>query len=247
MTWSNTSTTRLGSCRGMPMRSNASMASGAVTSGANAQSTGAMTVSPAATWRPTRVEMISSTSVPTSGSHRGAQQSVNLVVVQRSVAGTALDLGGDPAQPDVVPGDSQVGRALAQRVPTHQLVTDHDASLDAESLGRERFVAPRVAEHRLGVHPRLVVKGEGGGDRRREGDVDAEHGRHHRLELGETVEAVVLDKLGLDGEHPRDQTGERHDAVALTDAEDGGVDMGRTGLQRRQGGGHGPAGVVVGV
>src|SRR5450759_2940349 len=43
--------------------------------------------------------------------------------------------------------------------PTHQLVTDHDASLDAEALVRERFVAPRVAEHRLGVHPRLVVKG----------------------------------------------------------------------------------------
>ena len=97
------------------------------------------------------------------------------------------------------------------------------------------------------MHAGLVVKGRRGCDRGVERDGDAEHLGEHRVELRKHREPVVLDQLRLEGHEPRHHRGERHDAVALPDAEDGCVDVRRARLECRQRIRHGAPGVVVGV
>src|SRR5487761_1650544 len=65
--------------------------------------------------------------------------------------------------------------------------------------------------------------------------------------MGEEIEAVPVDALGGDGADPGDEPGQGGDAVALADAEDGGIDVGGAGLECGQGVGDRAAGVVVAV
>src|SRR5487761_1662881 len=65
--------------------------------------------------------------------------------------------------------------------------------------------------------------------------------------MGEEIEAVPVDALGGDGADPGDEPGQGGDAVALADAEDGGIDVGGAGLECGQGDGDRAAGVVVAV
>ncbi len=126
-----------------------------------------------------------------------------------------------------------------------EAVAGENAAFASKLGGIEHLVGAGIEEHRLGVHPRLVVERGRGGHRGVEGDGDAEDLRKHRVELGQHLEPVVLDQLGLDGHQPGHHRRERDDAIALPDTEDGGVDVRRPGLECRERVGHRAAGVVV--
>src|SRR5207244_7782804 len=80
-----------------------------------------------------------------------------------------------------------------------------------------------------------------------EGNLDPHHVGDHAVELRQDLEPVLRHQFGVQAEQPRDHAAERHDAVALADSQDGGVDVGGTRLERGEGIGDGAAGVVVGV
>ena len=167
--------------------------------------------------------------------------------VERAVVAPPLNLGGEAAQSVVVEADAERGGPVADRVTAGEPVAGEDAALAPKLRGIQHLVGTGIEEHRLGVHPRLVVKCGRSGHRSVERDRDPEDLGEHRIELGQHLQPVVLDQLGLDRDQARHHRGERHDAVALPDAEDGGVDMCRSRLERRQRVCHRAAGVVVGV
>ena len=128
-----------------------------------------------------------------------------------------------------------------------ETVPHEDAAFPPELRGIEHLVGAGIHQHRLGVHPRLVVERGRGGDGGIERHRNPKHGREHRVELGQHLQPVVLDQLRLDGDQPGHHRRERHDAVALSDTEDGGVDVRRSRLECRERICHGAAGVIVGV
>ena len=105
-----------------------------------------------------------------------------------------------------------------------------------------------VVENGLGVNAGLVREGGVAGDVVVEGHVDADQLGHHVLDLAQQRQIVALRMpFGIVGIHAGDEAAQRRDAVALADAEHGGVDVGGAGIQRREGVGDGAAGVVVAV
>ena len=97
------------------------------------------------------------------------------------------------------------------------------------------------------MHPRLVMEGRGAGDRGVEGDLDTNHLGDHPIELRKDLEPVLGDQLGVDAQEAGDHAAQRHDAIALTDAEDGGVDVGGARFQGGERIGDRASRVVVGV
>lgn len=92
--------------------------------------------------------------------------------------------------------------------------------------------------------------GEGGetGDVVVEGDVDLDAVGDKVLDLLELVEVVLaLDVVTVGDNHASHETTERGDSVALTDTDDGGVNVGGTGLEGAVGVGNGASRVVVEV
>src|ERR1700680_383800 len=76
---------------------------------------------------------------------------------------------------------------------------------------------------------------------------NSEDVREHGIQLGQHLEPEVLDQLGLERVEPGHHRRERHDAIALPDAEDRRVDMGRPGFECGERVCHRAPGVVMRV
>src|SRR5205823_331313 len=212
--WSKTRITRSGSQSGTSRWRKASIASGPVTSCAIAKSTGATTISPAWMGRSIRREKISSVSVPigfSSCRDRAPEQVIEFVIAQRTGIGPPLDLGGE--RPYIVLGQRQPEgrRPVGDGMAAGQAVAGHHRPLAAEARWVEDLVARWVAQDGVGVHPGLVMEGRVAGNRRVEGDLDADHAGDHPVELGEDLEPVLGDQVGTHAEQSGDHPAERHD------------------------------------
>ena len=174
-------------------------------------------------------------------------QCVEVRAVQRTIVAAALHLGREPAQALVVEVDAECRGPVADCMTAGEAVSGEDAAFPAEPRRLEYLVGSGVGEDGLGVHPRLVVERGRCGDRCVEGDRDAEDLGEHRIELGQQLQPVVLDELGLQRMQPRHHRGERDDPVALADAENGGVDVRCTRLEGGERIRDGATRVVVGV
>lgn len=121
-----------------------------------------------------------------------------------------------------------------------------DISGDAEVGGVDDLVGGGVGKDGLGVDTSLVGEGAETGDVVVEGDVNLDSLGDKVLNVLELVELVLaLDVLGIGDDHASHQASKRGNSVALANTEDGGVNVGRTGLQGGVGVGNGTSGVVV--
>src|SRR5947208_3452172 len=83
---------------------------------------------------------------------------------------------------------SQGGRPVCDRVAAGQPVAGHHRALPSETRRVEDLVGRRVAQHRVGVHARLVMKGGLAGNRGVERHLDSDHGGDHPVEFGKDLE-----------------------------------------------------------
>lgn len=121
-----------------------------------------------------------------------------------------------------------------------------DVSGEAK-IGRvDDLVGARVREDGFGVDARLVGEGAEPGDVVVEGDVDL-HGLCDKiLQVPELVELVLAhDIVAVGDNHAGHETAQRSDAVPLSDAQHGRVDVGGTGLEGAVGIRDGTPSVVV--
>lgn len=133
-------------------------------------------------------------------------------------------------------------------VPASQTRSEVNVTGHAEVGGVDDLVSAGVVEDSLGVDTSLVGEGTETGDVVVEGDVDLNGLGDEVLDLLELLEAVLaLDVLGGGDHHTGHQTTERGDTVALTDSENGGIDVSGTSLEGTVCVGNGTAGIVVEV
>lgn len=123
-----------------------------------------------------------------------------------------------------------------------------DVAAHAEVCGVDDLVGGGVVEDGLRVDAGLVGEGAEAGDVVVEGHVDLDGLGNEVLDLLQLLKLVLgLDVVAVGDDHARHQTTERGDTVALTNADNRGVDVGGTGLQGAVGVGNGAASVVVEV
>jgi hypothetical protein len=131
-------------------------------------------------------------------------------------------------------------------VPARQTRGKVDIAGQPEVGGVKNLVCAGVVEDRLGVDASLVGEGAETGDGVVEGSVDFDGLGNHILNLLEHRELVLaLDVLRGAHDHASKETAEGRDAVALTDSEHTGVNVGGTSLEGAESIGDTAAGIVV--
>src|SRR5713101_3870123 len=208
--------------------------------------TGASTRSPAFASRAATRERIFSARVL--GNDPLPQERIELVHGQRPGVGEGLDAACDLAQLVRSELEAELLRAMVDRVFPGQTVRDVHRALKAEIRGIEDLVAVRVEIDRLRVHARLVVKRVLAGHEVVIGDLDSDERSDELVELAQPRKVVFLaDGRGVVGVHPRDETAEWRDPVALADAEHARVDVRRAAIEDSVDVGDRASGVVVAV
>lgn len=190
----------------------------------------------------------SSLSALCKGEVEGADDGVGIVDGDGTDIGEGLDLGG--ALLDLVVGhlEAELADTRLDGVPASQPRGEVDVAGKTEVGGVENLVGAGVVEDGLGVDTGLVGEGAEAGDGVVEGGVDLDGLGDKILDLLDHLEVVLaLDVLGSGDDHAGHQTTEGRNAVALTDTENGGVDVGGTGLEGAVGVGDGAASVIVEV
>lgn len=121
-----------------------------------------------------------------------------------------------------------------------------DVSGEAKISRIDDLVGARVRQDGLSVDAGLMGEGAEPGDVVVEGDVDLDGLRDEILQVSELVQFVLAhDVVAVGDNHAGHETAERGDAVPLSDAQHGGVDVGRPGLERTVGVRDGAPSVVV--
>lgn len=121
-----------------------------------------------------------------------------------------------------------------------------DVSSEAKISRIDDLVGARVRQDGLSVDAGLMGEGAEPGDVVVEGDVDLDGLRDEILQVSELVQFVLAhDVVAVGDNHAGHKTAERGDAVPLSDAQHGGVDVGRPGLERTVGVRDGAPSVVV--
>lgn len=143
---------------------------------------------------------------------------------------------------------AELSDSRLDRVPARQTRGEVDVARQAEVRGVENLICAGVVEDGLRVDTGLVGEGAETRDRVVEGRVDLDGVGNQVLELQrsavfldrvenstyllEHVELVLaLDIVGAGHDHAGQKTAKGRDTIALTNAENGGVDVGGTGLE----------------
>lgn len=176
----------------------------------------------------------------------GSDDAVGIVDGNGPDIGKSLDLGRALLVLDVGHVEVKLLRTRLDGVPAGQTRCEVNVSRHAEIGGVDNLVGARVVQDGLGVDTGLVGEGTETGDVVVEGNVDLDGFGHEILNLLELMELVLaLDIVAIGGHHTGHQTTERRDAVSLANTEDGGVDVGGSGLQSAVSVGNGAAGIIV--
>lgn len=177
-----------------------------------------------------------------------AEDDVDVLHRLRLDVGELLDLVGRVLDLLVGHLELELLNTRLDGVPARQTVADRDVTRHAKVLRVQDLVRRGVVEDRLGVDTRLVGEGAPAGDVVVERDLDLDRLGDEVLNLAEHRQVVLsLDSLGVSRVHAGDETTERGDTVALADAKNRRVDVGRARLEGRVGVGDRAAGVVVEV
>lgn len=160
----------------------------------------------------------------------------------------SLDLGSALLALGVGEVDLELLGTRLDGVPAGQTRREVHVAGHAEVGGVDDLVGAGVVQDSLGVDTGLVGEGAESGDVVVEGDVDLDGLGDQVLDILELLQLVLaLDVLGVGDHHAGHQATKRGDTVALTDTENGGIDVGGTGLKGTVGVGDGAASVVVEV
>ena len=92
-----------------------------------------------------------------------------------------------------------------------------------------------------------MVEGVGTGDGRIEGDRNADHRRDHRIKFGEHPHVIAGHQRLVEGGEAGNHAAEGSDAVALTDAEDGHINVCRPAFQGAEGIGDSAPRIIMAV
>jgi hypothetical protein len=178
----------------------------------------------------------------------GADNAVGVVNGEGTHVGHGLDLEGYSL--DLLIGHFQT-ELLGTRldgIPASQARGEVDVAAHAEVLRVDNLVCRRVVEDGLGVDTGLVGEGAEAGDVVVEGNVDLDGLSNKILERLQLLELVLgLDVVAVGDDHAGHEATKRSNTVALTNSNDGGVDVGSTGLEGAVCVGNGAASVVVEV
>lgn len=143
---------------------------------------------------------------------------------------------------------TELANSRLDGVPASETRGKVDVAGQTEISRVENLVGAGVVEDGLGVDTGLVGKGAETGDGVVEGSVDLDGLGDEILELLELVELVLaLDILRAGDDHASHQATKRGDTIALTNAENTGINVGSTGLESTVGVGDTAAGIVVEV
>jgi len=162
--------------------------------------------------------------------------------------GKSLNLGGDFLDLVIRHLQTELSYSRLDGVPAGKTRGEVDVARQAKVGGVKDFVCAGVVKDSLGVDTGLVGESTETGDGVVEGGVDLDGLGHEILNLLEQVELVLaLDVLGGGDNHASHEPSKRGDAVALANAENGGIDVGGTSLEGAVGIGNTAAGIVVEV
>src|SRR5882762_2633885 len=245
--WSmNTATFVVSHTRSFPRSRRPAMTASMTESCTMTRETGTMTRSPTFASRAATRDRIFSATVLRNDPL--PQQRIELVHRQRPGVGEGLDPPRDLAQLVFAELETELLRAMVDRVFPRQAVRDVHRALETEVRGVEDLIAVWVEIDRLRVHAGLVVEGVLAGHEVVVRDLDPDEGGDELVEVTELRKVIFLaDRRGVVGVHPRDEAAERRDPVALADAEHARVDVGRPALEDRIAVGDRASGVVVTV
>src|SRR6267143_6468493 len=206
--------------------------------------TGAMRRSPAFASRPATRERIFSARVL--GNDPLPQQRIELIHRERPGVGERLDLLGDQLQLVLAELEAELLRAVVDRVLSGEAVRDVHGSGQSEVRRVQDLVAVGIEVDGLRVHPGFVVERVLAGHEVVIRDLDPDERRDELVEIPQLREVVLLPHRGrVIRVHPRHETAERRDAVALSDAEHARVDVRGAALEDRVAVRDRAAGVVV--
>jgi len=178
----------------------------------------------------------------------GTDHGVGVIDGDGTNVSQGLDLGGALLALSVSQIDVELLSTRLDGVPAGQTRGEVDVAGHAEVGRVDDFVGAGVVEDGLGVDTSLVSEGTETGDVVVEGDVDLDGLGDEVLDVLDLLQLVLaLDVLRVGNHHAGHQTTERGDTVALADTENGGIDVGSTGLEGTVGIGDGAASVVVEV
>lgn len=174
------------------------------------------------------------------------RENIHIIDVQRPDISQPLDVGRALLALRIGHVQVQLLYSALDGVPAGQPRCEVDVSGEPKVGGIDDLIGARVREDGLSVDAGLVGEGAEPGDVVVEGDVDLDGLRDEILQVSELVQFVLAhDVVAVGDNHAGHQTAERGDAVPLSDAQHGGVDVGRPGLERTVGVRDGAPSVVV--
>jgi len=177
-----------------------------------------------------------------------ADNAVGVIDGERTDIGHGLDLEGHSLDLGIGHVEAKLLSTRLDGVPAGETRGEVDVTAHAEVLRVDDLVGGRVVEDGLGVDTGLVGEGAETGDVVVEGNVDLDGLGDDVLDLLQLLELVLgLDVVAVGDDHAGHQATKRGDTVALTNANNRGVDVGGTGLEGAVCVGNSAASVVVEV
>src|SRR2546430_8704865 len=243
--WSTNPATFVAShTRSLPRSRRPAMTASMTESWTITRDTGAITRSPAFASRPATRERIFSARVL--GNDPLPQERIELIHRERAGVGERLDLLGDQLQLVLAELEAELLRAVIDRMLPGQAVRDVHRSSQSEVGRIEDLVAVGIEIDGLRMHPGLVVEGVLAGHEVVVGNLDPDERRDELVQIPQLWKVILLAHRGrVIRIHPRHETAERRDAVALSDAKDARVDVRGAALEDRIAVRDRAAGVVV--
>lgn len=160
------------------------------------------------------------------------QQGVDIIQRQRPNVGKLLDLLGNSLGVLVRQSEVELLKSVLDSVPTRQTMTDTDIPGHAKVLGVENLVRRGVVKDGLGMDTRLVGESTVAGDVVVERHSDLDSVGNDVFDVANLCQVILIhDELLVGSVHAGQQTTQRSDTVALTNTQDGGVNVGGTSLE----------------
>lgn len=176
----------------------------------------------------------------------GTDDAVGVIDCKRTHVGHGLDLECNSLDLLVGHVEAELLSTRLDSVPAGKTRCEVHVAAHAEVLRVDDLVGGGVVQDGLGVNAGLVGEGTEAGDVVVKGDIDLDGLGDNVLKLLQLLELVLgLDVVAVGDNHAGHQATKRGDTVALTNANNRGVDVGGTGLEGAVGVGNGAASVVM--